>query len=317
MFRSLLKNIRNLPFLNKAIRSTLNFSASTIYKLESHWRVSGIVDIQFDGMEIPFYTESDDDLVDTLYYNKEYYEYNDLSLFVHLARVSKNIIDVGANTGLYSILSATASPDATVFAFEPNPTNHKRLQKNIELNQLKNIKVIQNAVGDSAKPISFTIPKDERISYTSSVLGDFSKSTHGGQLEWKEITVPQATLDTFFKDSFNQIDLLKIDVEGYELAVFEGGKTFFQNNSPVVLCEIFLNEEKRTYFQNFLQRYDYTAYMILKDGLLRLDKELIPNLDGNNFLFSRGRTEHTFTSFKHMTKIREELLHKAPMTWQA
>jgi FkbM family methyltransferase len=310
MLRSFLKAVRNIAPLNKVIRSGLHLTAAAISKLESHWRVSGVVHVKFNGMVVPFYTRSDDDVVDTLYYDKNYYEYNDLNLFVHLAQASRTIIDIGANTGMYSVFSASANPAVRVLAFEPNPTNHARLLKNIQLNQLSNIEVMANAVGHNTQPITFTIPKEDRISYTSSALGDFSKSTHGGQWEWKEITVPQVTLDVFFKDSRNGFDLLKIDVEGYEVSVFEGAKQFFRNNSPVVLCEIFLDEEKRVYFQRFLREYDYHAYMVLHDGLVRFDNDFHANLNGNNFLFSRGKTEQVFTSFVNMSKICQELLQK-------
>jgi len=264
-------------------------------------------------MEIPFYTQSDDDVVDTLFYNKEYYEYNDLLLFVQLAEISKTVVDIGANTGIYTVLSASANPKLDVIAFEPNPTNHARLQKNIQLNALQNVRVVQNAVGDTSEPITFTIPKDDRISYTSSVLAEFSKSSHGGQLEWKEITVPQITLDTFFQGRTGGVDLLKIDVEGYEVSVFEGGKEFFRDKSPVVLCEIFLTEEKRIYFENFLHQYEYTAYIVLRDGLLRLDKTINTNFDGNNFMFSRGKTKNIFTSFKQLDELRSTLLCPTPI----
>lgn len=315
MLRSLLRSIRNIPFLNQVVRQGLQFTATAVSKLESHWRVSGVVYITFNGLRVPFYTQSDDDIVDTLFYNKHYYEYNDLNLFVQLAGSARKLVDVGANTGLYSVLSAKANPRLAVTAFEPNPTNHSRLRKNIELNQLGNIEVVANAVGNSKQPISFTIPCEDKISYTSSALGEFSRSAaNGHHYEWKEITVPQTTLDEYFAGSEGEVDLLKIDVEGYEVNVFEGSKGFFRRHSPVVLCEIFLDADKRRYFQQFLHEFNYTAYIVLRDGLLRLDGGMPANQEGNNFLFSRGYTSQVFTPFHDIERLRQELLLKPVLT---
>ncbi|MDB5269240.1 MAG: methyltransferase FkbM [Hymenobacter sp.] len=312
MMRPFLKYLRSISPLNTFIRSTLRSIPGIIHRLESHWRIFGQVTINFEGQPLTFYTAGDDDIVDTLYYQKNYLESNEIHLFSHFAKRAKIIIDVGANTGVYTLVSAIANPKATIYAFEPNPVNHTRLLQNIKLNGLSNVRVEQQAVGNADTPIVFNVPADARISYTSSVLADFSHATHQGKLQWKEITVPQVTLDAYTANHSTTVDLLKIDVENYEMSLFDGARQFFSRHSPVVLCEIFLDEERLHYFQQFLRTYQYTAYAVLNDGILRLDDNLEKGVVTNNFLFAPRKTGNVFTPYLQMDKLCQEIFGATP-----
>lgn len=307
MVRNILKYLRSISLLNGLIRGMLRIIPGIVYHLESHWRIFGQVTVDFEGQPLTFYTAGDDDIVDTLYYQKNYAEQNEIHLFYHLAQRAKTIIDVGANTGVYTLISAIANREATVYAFEPNPVNHARLLQNIGLNGLSNVRVEQQAVGNTTAPITFHVPAGTRISYTSSVVAAFSHSTHEGKLQWKEITVPQVTLDAYTAIHSTGVDLLKIDVENYEMSLFEGAKNFFGRNSPVVLCEIFLDDERLLYFQQFLRKYEYTAYAVLNDGILRLGDTLERGFVTNNFLFAPRKTSSVFTPYVLMDKLCWEL----------
>jgi FkbM family methyltransferase len=302
----MLRQIRDIALLNRFFRNLIRSLLQLLNRLTFKWRTSGVVDFTFRGKHIVFFTQSDDGIADALFYERDYIEYSELTLFSYLAERSKTIADIGANTGLYSIISAKSNPQANIIGFEPNPSNLVRLKKNIALNQVSNIRIEEQAVGDTAGTVSFTIPADGSISDTSSVLGDFSKATYQGKIQWKEITVPQTSLNDFFSGA--QVDLVKIDVEGYEVSVFNGAVEFFKKNKPVILCEIFLDDEKKCFFDKFLSDNNYHPYLILKDGLLRLDEGLIPNYDGLNFLFSKNKTRLIYNSFKNIESVAAELL---------
>jgi hypothetical protein len=106
-----------------------------------------------------------------------------------------------------------------------------------------------------------------------------------------------------------KVDLEKIDVEGYEEAVFRGAADFFKKYSPVIQCEILLNEQRKQFFENFLNENGYTAYLILNDGLLRVDQEMVPNPGSLNYLFSRKKTPGRFISFKELDVFASDLLN--------
>ena len=78
--------------------------------------------------------------------------------FFGLAAASRTVLDIGANSGVYSLVAALANPDATVVAFEPVTLIADFLRRNVELNRLENVRVEQVALGDSEGEIEFYVP---------------------------------------------------------------------------------------------------------------------------------------------------------------
>ena len=117
-------------------------------------------------------------------------------------------VDVGANVGALAVeAAALVGPQGTVYAFEPNPHVFPYLEDNVALNDLKQVKCLNYAVGDSHEPVRFTAdPRSD----------EFSRVDPEGA-----ISVPSTTLDDAIPGDA-RIALLKVDVEGYEMAVFRG-----------------------------------------------------------------------------------------------
>src|SRR5215813_13165033 len=76
------------------------------------------------------------------------YETETLELFFKLASKSQTILDIGAHVGLFSLVAGHANPEARIFAFEPVGESYERLQRNVELNRLSNIRCVNSAVSD-------------------------------------------------------------------------------------------------------------------------------------------------------------------------
>jgi hypothetical protein len=121
--------------------------------------------------------------------------------------------------------------------------------------------------------------------------------------------VEQVTLDSFCEEQhIDQVDLLKIDVEGYEEAVFRGATSIFKMCSPVIQCEIVLDKEKKIFFDNFLKEFGFCAYLLMRDGILRIDQDMQVNPGGRvNYLFSQKRTEKIFTAYTDIDNLAGEL----------
>jgi FkbM family methyltransferase len=303
----MIRALRNIPFVNRAGRRFLRF-IDRFYQVSAlRWKVSGEVSLTINKWSAIFFSDCDDPIVNGLYYDFEYAEKNDLSLFLHLAVHSKTILDIGAFTGLYSIFSAIACPDANVFAFEPAKANAARLLRNRSINRLTNLQVIEMAVGKDFSMVPFYVRSGE-LSDTSSAIKQFSQSTYDGLLPWKEELARQTSIDLFVSEQgIENVDLLKIDVENYEMAVFEGMLRTVQKFRPIILCEIFLDQERQEYFNAFYSRYSYIPYLVLQNGLIKLDDGLIPNVDGLNYLFSPFSTKNVYHSFKEMKSLIDQL----------
>lgn len=256
------------------------------------------------------FTSCDDGMVDSLFYNSSIEEESDLKLFIELSKRSKIILDIGANTGVFSIVAAISNPEARIYSFEPYSYNYNRLKKNVFLNNCNSIFCFQKAIGNSTDEIDFYVPDKERIIDVSSVDANFSKAFYGNEITWTNVKVNQTSIDLFQKEILENksIDLMKIDVESYEMNVFKGCKELLKSGTSVIILEIFPDEERITFFNAIMNENNYYGYMILNEGILRLDDGMRANHDGRNFLLSKKKTSKIFTSFNSMKEIIDEII---------
>jgi methyltransferase, FkbM family len=308
----MLKQLRKNQAVNKLVRNLIqNFGnrSETFYKkLSNKWRTSGEINCNFESLEFKMYNECDDGLVGYFFYNNlEFPENQDLKLFRSLAKSSNVIIDIGANTGLFSILSSKANPGSKIYSIEPYLTNYNRLVKNIQLNNFQNIEPLNIALGEKVGSVNFSIPESGTISDVSSVNGEFSKHIYPN-LKWKEIVVPLSTLDQLALKIGEKINLIKCDVETYEMNVFKGALNTLKNDKPTILFESFLDEERKIFFNNILQENGYHVYLVLKDGIVRLENGFNTNDTGLNYLISPKRSSETFIGFKRLDLNPQEVM---------
>lgn len=141
---------------------------------------------------------------------------------VELAFISENLprggtfLDIGANVGFFSIVAAQAAgPEGTVLAVEPNPPVHRRLVTNIVLNQRGSgaeIVPLQLAITDRAGPIDFLDP-DGNLGEGRIVTKDI-ESGRGTVISVEGKPLPAVLAE----HKIISVDMIKIDIEGHELA---------------------------------------------------------------------------------------------------
>jgi FkbM family methyltransferase len=120
------------------------------------------------------------------------------------------LLDVGANIGVFSIAAATRFPDATIYAFEPNPVAYSRLVRNLELNDTANVQPANRAVYSSCSIVEFS---------------DGSSTSLGSVIDSGTLSVEAVTLDSVCSQkAIGHIGLIKIDVEGAEVEVLRGAQ---------------------------------------------------------------------------------------------
>ena len=157
-----------------------------------------------------------------------------LEFFYGLIKDLKNpvIMDIGANTGGYSLL-ATLIKDLKVFAFEPVPITHEVLKSNIQLNDVEDrVQSFQIALSNVIGKTVVHLPSS---GYESGLA---CLGTPHRFKDWKDFEVPMTTLDAFTEDQkIDRVDFLKIDIEGSELFVLQGGEKFIKKCRPSIFLE--------------------------------------------------------------------------------
>lgn len=138
-------------------------------------------------------------------------------------------IDVGANSGFFTLLGATrVGPTGKVLAFEPVPVMRKRLTDNVTMNQLGNVRIQDVALSNAPGSITlFEGPEGHKG--TSSLRPLDNAAT--------KIEVQTRPLDAYL-DELDAVKLIKIDVEGAEQLVIEGMEAVIERYHPALIIEM-------------------------------------------------------------------------------
>ena len=147
-------------------------------------------------------------------------EFEEMAFVVHALREGDLLVDIGANIGAYTILAGSVA-GAKALACEPLPANYALLQANICLNQAEDrVEALNVGVGRLERTLRFTSsfgPKDHVV---------FPHETMETE---KTLELPVRTLDSVVGD--RNPTMIKIDVEGFETEVIEGGEKVLKNDS--------------------------------------------------------------------------------------
>ena len=151
--------------------------------------------------------------------------------------VRGRVLDVGANIGTYALPLAKTYPALELVCFEPQLPVCDLLRKNVELNQLHNVVTHALGLSDSAGEVTVTLPDYNLEPNIGAFSLDPEVQIHEYEVKTRGVTqtVQLRTLDSF---DFHEVRLLKVDVEGLELAVLRGGQqTLAKNGFPPILFE--------------------------------------------------------------------------------
>jgi len=166
--------------------------------------------------------------------------------------------DVGANVGIYSIYAALRNKKATVYAFEPEYSNLHQLKQNI----------INNNLFDNVIPFAIALGNQAGLSYLhiqdltagaalATESSDIINKSFGKDVIWKE-GIGTTNLDFLFEKFGIQPNLIKIDVDGNEYKILQGGiKTFETTKLRSVYIEMIENLPNYLKIKNFLLEYGF------------------------------------------------------------
>jgi FkbM family methyltransferase len=175
---------------------------------------------------------------------KDRYQYHTYLAALQFVKKFNTAIDVGGHIGFYS--SAMLDTFKNVIAFEPSPTNFKCFEKNAS-----KATVYQVGLGDVNKEVDLFIAEDN--SGNNSIVENFGEG---------KVTIQVKTLDSF---NFKNIDLIKIDVQGYEEQVLLGAKETISKNKPIVIAELITHKDSppNKAALDIMSGYGYKVLMIM------------------------------------------------------
>jgi len=152
-----------------------------------------------------------------------------------IKKKSSTIIDIGANIGSLSLYFAKQIKSGLVYAIEPTDYAYSKLLKNIKLNPALSKKLLpfQIMLTERKKIKPKTIHSSWNLKNSTS-----SHKIHKGILKPLKKAKTE-TLDQFVKkNKIRSVDVIKLDVDGYELNVLKSGKKFLTKHKPLIIMEI-------------------------------------------------------------------------------
>lgn len=178
----------------------------------------------------------------------------------------KIFFDIGANVGSYTL--ALSKSAAHIYSFEASSSNAAILKGFVGLSGLNTVEVVNQAVSNhSGKNVSIYSSPDTGGNNTQ--FCDFGKGCE---------TVSTITLDQFVADhDIDRVDVIKIDIEGSELAAFQGARDLLNKNHPILLVEFHALVAKQANWElvelyDFLKGCGYNAYELKRSKLVPFDR---------------------------------------------
>lgn len=201
-------------------------------------------------------------------------------MFFSLGCHARLVLDIGANTGIYSLLACAANIDSRVIAFEPVPRIHRRLTGNIRMNGWEDrCDARCEAVSDAEGTARFHVPFVGLP--TSSSLDPNGFRGYAGHL----IDVRVRRLDDVVPPG-QKVDLVKLDIEGFEDRALNGMPRILSEDTPDIFVEC-NPDGPYAAVAAILSGHGYSFYHLTQDGPVATDG-IIPDASeaARNYLCS-------------------------------
>jgi FkbM family methyltransferase len=205
----------------------------------------------------------------------QYYEPEISQLMLRVLRDGDTVIDVGANVGFFTILSAAlVGPTGRVVSFEPDPANRARLNNNYAINGYQHCTLIESPVTNKSGPVEFFINSDDSGGNALWDPAQFPGNVRS-QAQKKVMQVQATTLD----DEVERLKLatpklIKVDTEGADQRVLEGARKLLSNAAvPFVVSELHefglakMNCTQES-FRGYMEGLGYSTFTLYYSGVM-------------------------------------------------
>ena len=276
----LLKSIYQLLPFKKHVFGFLKAVYIPPHSIYKHLHFKGVIKVKIDNGRQFLMHHYGYEIENEIFWNglKDGWEKQSTNLWIKLCEDAHTIIDIGANTGIYSLMAKAINPQAHVIALEPVKRVYDKLVQNIQLNNYDIACIPEAASNKDGEAIIFDIPNTE---HTYSVTVNTNIYSPGTPVI--QTIIQTIKLDTFIeRENISQVDLLKIDVETHEPEVIEGYLKYIYLHKPTILIEI-LNDEVGERIEKMVAGLGYLYFNIDENaGIKKVDK--ITKSDYYNYL---------------------------------
>ena len=162
------------------------------------------------------------------------YEEAERAILRKLCRASEKAVffDIGANSGLFTLLAAKAIPGGQVHSFEASQFEFRKLVTTAEWNRLENVRLNNAAVSDSVGYLTI------HETYSGGGALNRMDGPHKPGGRFRLAVVPSLTIDHYADaNALTEVHFMKIDVEGHEMSVLQGGLNTLTRTPPILLIE--------------------------------------------------------------------------------
>ncbi|WP_339775768.1 FkbM family methyltransferase [uncultured Methylophaga sp.] len=229
---NLVKFYRKLPF--KPLRGLLRISYYKFLKSDIQNRT---VIKNVDGIS---YELDLTEVIDSAIYFNQSREPHTTNALKRLCKPGMIVIDIGANVGSHTLpLAKSVGNKGKVYAIEPVPWALDKLRKNLALNRFTNVQIHPIALSDyTDENAEFSL----RASFKTTSENPVNKDGGLSESWWnacENVSVRVDTLDNFIeKENIAHVDVIKLDVDGFEVKVLKGAERILQSFKPIILMEL-------------------------------------------------------------------------------
>lgn len=195
------------------------------------------IDVKFNNMSFKLYDSPLHDRAAFELQNGTFEQPLPLLLSTVVSKSDGAFLDVGANSGVYTVLASQARQSVKIISFEPLPACIEVLERNIAVNNISSrVNLHRFALSDEAGTATLYLPDPSHglLESSASLEADF-------QPHLKSIEVERHTLDEL--SIAEPISVMKVDIEGHEPAFLRGAASTIAKNRPIIFCEILRNAD--------------------------------------------------------------------------
>lgn len=205
---------------------------------------------------------------------------DEIALTRRLVRPGDHVLDIGANIGFYAeLLSELTGTEGRVYSFEPDARNFRRLRDRV--GDRANVELFQAAVSERNGTLKI---------YRSKLLNVDHRTYPVDNYESVDDVAAWSIDSLVAARTVQRVDVVKIDVQGYELSAFRGMQQLLERASPTILAEFWPHGFRRagtsaSELFDFFSALDYAFFEIRGADLVPISRDFVEAHDDEPFEF--------------------------------